>query len=222
MAMGIFAFEKYEGEKAAGRSIEVESEFGRTLEKALDEVKDPNAVSSFAVALGLIQYQNSADKLRAMLTKNLNKDVLAGYICIGLALMGANGAKEDIRNVVDKSIRRPDRLKQAAIALGKLGDKTVADQLQQLLSDGDENLAKLSAVASALGFIGDRRTIEPLKVMMQNESLTPLSRAFAAVALGGVGDKEPLPWNSKIGVDMNYRAAVETLTDSQAGILDIL
>jgi HEAT repeat protein len=77
-------------------------------------------------------------------------------------------------------------------------------------------------VASALGFIGDRRTIEPLKRMLQNEQLTPLSRAFAAVALGGVGDKEKLPWNSKLSTNMNYRAAVDTLTDKTAGILDIL
>jgi len=58
--------------------------------------------------------------------------------------------------------------------------------------------------------------------LLHNESITPLSRAFAAVALGGVADKEPLPWNSKISVDMNYRAAVETLTNHVSGILDIL
>ena len=46
--------------------------------------------------------------------------------------------------------------------------------------------------------------------------------AFAAVALGGVADKELLPWNSKIAVGMNYRASVETLTNQQSGILDIL
>ena len=77
-------------------------------------------------------------------------------------------------------------------------------------------------IASALGFIGDRRTISPLVKMLFNPELTEISRAFAAVALGGVADKEPLPWNSKIGTDMNYRAAVETLTNQVNGILDIL
>ena len=47
-------------------------------------------------------------------------------------------------------------------------------------------------------------------------------RAFAAVALGGIADKEDLPWNSKIGSNTNYRAAVETLTNRQTGVLDIL
>lgn len=222
IAMGVYAFEKYEQDKAAGRSVELESEFGRALESALDEVKDPNAVSAFAVALGLCQYTNAADAMRRSLSNNMSKTDLAGYLCIGLALMNDQRSKEDIKRVVGDSVRKPDLLKQAAIALGKLGDKTVADDLQALLVDGDETLAKLSAVASALGFIGDRRTIDQLKRMLQNDQLPPLSRAFAAVALGGVGDKEPLPWNSKIGTNANYRASVETLTDGQAGILDIL
>ena len=108
------------------------------------------------------------------------------------------------------------------IALGKLGDKTVAERLQKLMTDGEPNLAKLSSIASAIGFIGDKRSIKPLKDLLFDDKLSDLSRAFAAVALGGVADKQPLPWNSAIGVNMNYRAAVETLTNSQTGILDIL
>ena len=39
-----------------------------------------------------------------------------------------------------------------------------------------------------------------------------------------VSDKEELPWNSKISVDINYRASTATLTapDLGTGILDIL
>lgn len=222
MAMGVYSFKKYEADQAAGRTIELEEEFGRTLRAGLADVKDPSAVSGLAVGLGLIRYEAAADDLRDLLVKNRGKDDLAGYLCIGLALMGDKRAMVDIRDIAEKALRRPELLQQAAVALGKLGDKGVADELQKLLGDGDATLATLSAVASALGFIGDRRTIEPLKRMLQDERLTPLSRAFAAVALGGVGDKEKLPWNSKIGVNMNYRASVETLTDKTAGILDIL
>jgi HEAT repeat protein len=222
MAMGVYAFNKYEAQKEAKQSPEIEEEFGRTLMPALEDVKDPGAQSAFAVALGLCQYKAAADDLRSMLTHSAkNKDDLAGYICIGLALMGDERSKDEINNLVAGALRRPDLLKQGAIALGKLGDKNVAENLQKLLSQ-DSTLATLSAIASALGFIGDRRSIEPLKQMLANEQLTELTRAFAAVALGGVGDKEKLPWNSKIGTNMNYRAAVETLTDKSAGILDIL
>src|SRR5690606_38474373 len=99
---------------------------------------------------------------------------------------------------------------------------SVTEQLQAMLSQGEPNLTKLAAVASALGFIGDRRTVKPLIDMLFDEQLGALSRAFAAVALGGVADKELLPWNTKIARNINYRAAVETLTNSQTGILDIL
>jgi HEAT repeat protein len=91
-----------------------------------------------------------------------------------------------------------------------------------MMTQGEPNLAKLSAIAAALGFIGDRRSITPLKTMLFDTQLGDLSRAFAAVALGGISDKEPLPWNSKVGQNINYRAAVETLTDKTSGILDIL
>jgi hypothetical protein len=49
-----------------------------------------------------------------------------------------------------------------------------------------------------------------------------LPRAFAAAAIGGIADPAPLPWNTPIGANMNYRASVETLTDQVAGVLDIL
>ena len=157
-----------------------------------------------------------------MLMKHRHQDELAGYLCIGLALMDYQRAKPDIHTIVKESVRRPELLKQAAIALGKLGDKTVTTTLLDMLQQKETNLAKLSAIASALGFIGDRRTIEPLKKMLHDDNLTPLSRAFAAVALGGVADKEKLPWNSKIARNMNYRGSVETLTQSGSGVLDIL
>ena len=34
--------------------------------------------------------------------------------------------------------------------------------------------------------------------------------------------KEPVPWNAKFAENVNYRAAVETLVQSGAGILEIL
>ena len=60
--------------------------------------------------------------------------------------------------------------------------------------------------------------------MLENKDLTDRARGFAAVALGIVADKEPVPWNTKIAVDLNYRAATQTLTDAAGGtgILDIL
>ena len=201
----------------------IDTTIGNTLHKALREIKNDETKSAIAISLGLCKFDEASEELEALLARYKQRDEFAGYLCVSLALMGSNRSMDTIRSVVNMAIRRPALLQQAAIALGKLGDKSVTTDLQKMLHDNNHNnVAKLSAIASALGYIGDKRTIDPLVKLLHNESITPLSRAFAAVALGGVADKEPLPWNSKISVDMNYRAAVETLTNHVSGILDIL
>jgi hypothetical protein len=221
LALGVYSFNVYEEQKKSGNT-EPETFIGETLAKALKEAKNVSLTGALAIGLGLNQHKDAADEMRRRMLDNIAKEEMAGYLCIGLALMNDTGSVEDINRVVKESTRRPTLLQQAAVALGKLGDKRVAETLQALLTDGEPNLAKLSAIASALGFIGDSRTVAPLKAMLFNDKLGELSRAFAAVALGGVADKEMLPWNSKIGVNINYRASVETLTNKRSGILDIL
>ena len=84
------------------------------------------------------------------------------------------------------------------------------------------SLAAQSAIASALGYTGDQRSVAPLLELLNSRTVTAKARAFAAVALGNVADKGLLPWNAKIGLGLNYRAAPATLTDpSGAGILDL-
>ncbi|MEO6597761.1 MAG: HEAT repeat domain-containing protein, partial [Planctomycetota bacterium] len=222
LALGVYSFFKYEAQKKANGTVEPEKFIADTLIDALKKEKDPGLTGALAIGLGLTQATEAADTMRARMVENMAKEQMAGYLCIGLALMNDQRSIEEIRGVVQQSTRRFELLQQAAIALGKLGDKRVADDLQKLMTDGEPNLAKLSAIASAIGFIGDARTIGPLKKLLFDDKLGDLSRAFAAVALGGVADKEPLPWNSKIGTNINYRASVETLTNKQTGILDIL
>jgi DNA-binding phage protein len=221
LSLGVYSFFVHEQSKK-GNPAEDLSLVNEALFTCLKATNEPSLTGALAIALGLSQTLDAADVMRERMRENVAKEQMAGYLAIGLALMNDGRSLEDIRNVVDSSIRRTELLQQAAIALGKLGDKRVAEQLLKHLTEGEPNLAKLSAVASALGFIGDARTVVPLKKMLFDENLGPLSRAFAAVALGGVADKEPLPWNSKIGTNMNYRASVETLTNRSSGILDIL
>jgi HEAT repeat protein len=219
VSLGVYAFNK---NQAGGANAATDPSILSALRAAFNEARNPETIGAMAIGLGLAKGVDAQNEMLEKLSKMKHQDELAGYLCVGLALMGAQSSLEDIRNIVRTSVRRPELLKHAAIALGKLGDKDVTNILQQHLAEDDQNLGKLSAIASALGFIGDRRSIEPLKKMLFDESLTPLSRAFAAVALGGVADKEMLPWNSKIAVGMNYRASVETLTNRSSGILDIL
>ncbi len=196
---------------------------GYELLKQFRKARSPYAKGALVVALGLSGNRGAGRELREQFLRFKHQDELAGYLCIGMSLIPYNKAQPDILAVARHAHRRPKLLTQAATALGRMGDKGVTAALIDMLQDRREvNLAKMSAVASALGYIGDRRTVTPLRDMLADEQLTPLTRAFAAVALGGVADKEKLPWNSKIGRNMNYRAAVETLIQSGSGILEIL
>ncbi|MCA8956690.1 MAG: HEAT repeat domain-containing protein [Planctomycetes bacterium] len=219
LALGVLEFHRLDRDKSAA----CDSSIGFALAKQLKDGSNPDAQGAFAVALGLCRSVDAADQMMELLNRYAkSKEELAGYLCIGLALMRHGSARTLVHDVVRQSVRRPDLLKQAAIALGKLGDRTVTKTLTDMLGDPQPNLAKLSAIAAALSFIGDRHSIQPLRKMLCNDSLTPLSRAFAAVALGGVADKEPLPWSAKLAQNINYRSAVETLTTSGTGVLDIL
>ncbi|MFO1051993.1 MAG: hypothetical protein U1F36_07245 [Planctomycetota bacterium] len=220
ISLGVLEFRNRE---ARGDAWQPDELLGRELLKQL-EVKNPGTRGALAIALGLARYEPAAPALRDMLDREKNQDELPGYICIGLALMADRKAIAPIMDLVQSSARRGDRLRQAAIALGKLGDKHAANSLLKMLDDdgSQPDLAKMSAIAAALGFIGDTSSVDPLVDMLFDKRLTDLSRAFAAVALGGIADKELLPWNSKLAVNMNYRAAVETLTNQSVGVLDIL
>jgi len=194
----------------------------QAVREAFAEEREPARLAALAVSSGIM----GDVEAKAGLLKRLQyekEDSTRGYVALALGLMSAHDATDPIQKIVDEAKYRPDLLKQAAIALGLLGDKDLVPKLVTLLQES-KGLATQASLSSALGFIGDHRSIDPLVAMLQNENLTERARGFAAVALGIVADKELLPWNSKIGVDLNYRAATQTLTDQAAGtgILDIL
>ena len=175
-----------------------------------------------AVALGALGDREAIDPMLEKLA-HVKDDQAKGYVCLGLGMIGDTKAREGIETLVKDSKFRPELLRQASIALGLLGDKNVVDLLTGMLEQEARSLATQAAIASALGFIGDKRSIDPLIRMLENKDMTPKARSFAAVALGIVCDKERYPWNSKIAVDLNYRASTTTLNDQAGtGILNIL
>ncbi len=196
------------------------SEAKLLLRNVLADAKSPEDVGAFAIACGIVKDKGAKDQLLINLEKT--KDIEArGYTAIGLGLMDEQSAIIPIQDIVKKSKYSPDLLKSAAIGLGLLGDKQLVPDLVDMLKTST-GLSSQAAISSALGFIGDSRSVEPLIDMMKNQEVSALARAFAAVALGIIADKEPFPWNSKIGVNSNYRANTPSLTDQKGGILDIL
>ncbi|MFT5733361.1 MAG: HEAT repeat protein [Planctomycetota bacterium] len=188
--------------------------------------KAPALIGGYAIALGLLKDSESSDELLKMLDKKeFSTDEARGNIAVGLGLMEATQAVDRLNDTVKKAKFRPDLLQQAAIALGLLGDKSSVADLVVMLQEA-KGLSAQAAIASALGFIGDKNSVEPLTAMLSGTSerkATDVARGFAAVALGIVCDKEAFPWNTKLSRNVNYRANVSTLTNTNGtGILDIL
>jgi HEAT repeat protein len=193
----------------------------RVLRDRLEGERQHEALAALALGAGLARAQDSAPHLMRLLRKGL-PDATRGQVALALGLLGHVEAVEPLRALLAESRYRPELLRQVAMALGLLGDKEVGLQLASMLGEA-RSLATQAAIAAALGQIGDRRALDPLLALLENRLATERARAFAAVALGNVCDKEFLPWNAKIGVGLNYRAAPPTLSDpgSGTGILDL-
>ncbi len=197
-------------------------DLAKALRSELDKSKSPQDVGAYCIAAGILGDPEAKEVVMDKLDR-MSQDEPRGYAAVALGLMNAREAIEPIQNIVRESKYRPELLKQAAIALGLLGDKQLVPELVDMLAEA-KSLATQASISTALGFIGDARSIDPLIDMLENDQLTERARGFAAVALGIVADKEPLPWNSKISVDINYRASTRTLNDSDGGtgVLNIL
>jgi len=218
IGIGVMEREIVDGEAGeAGRSVGAES----AVRSALREAGAPKDVAAYAIACGIAKDPDARSILREKLGST-NEDDVRGYVAVALGLAGARDALGDIQRIVKESRFRPALLKQAAIGLGLLGDKALVGDLVAMLGQA-QGLSAQAAVASALGFIGDSRSIDPLVEMLRRREITSAARGFAAVALGIVADKEPLPWNSRISENLQYRASTSTLTSPEGtGILDIL
>ena len=191
------------------------------LQAATKDCRRPADIGAYALGLGMSKTVDAIPTLVEKLDFFTGSDEARGYCCVALGLIGDPRPVEQIQQLIEESKYRPDLLKQAAIALGLLGDKQIVPTLVDMLGSA-KGMATQAAIASALGQIGDRNSIEPLVDMLKSSSMTGSARGFAAVALGIVCDKEMLPWNTKIGRNINYRANSSTLTGAGNGILDIL
>jgi len=190
------------------------------LRSQLIEERTPR-IGAYAIGSGILGNPDFTETLLDKMDR-IKEDEPRGYICVSLGMIGASEAIVPINEIVKNSTYRPQLLQQASIALGLLGDKNVVDDLIDTLGKS-KSLATQAALSAALGYIGDKRSIDPLVEMLGNSALTTRARGFAAVALGIVADKEDLPWNSKIALDLNYRASTQTLNDTGGtGILNIL
>ncbi|MCK6446238.1 MAG: HEAT repeat domain-containing protein [Planctomycetes bacterium] len=218
LSIGVMERELEENKLKSAQSPDM----AKAVSNSLADSKTPLEIGAYAIALGLMKDLDSKLVLQEKFAKVSDVDA-QGYCAVGLGLMNATDAIKQIQEVTRKAKYKPDLLRNAAIGLGLLGEKSIVPELIDMLASADVQSSQ-AAIASALGFIGDARSIDPLLKFVEDKQKTDGARGFAAAALGIVADKEPLPWNAKISIDINYRANTPTLTspDSGTGILDIL
>jgi len=217
LAMGVLAHRLNETDRPRDGTLL------RALVDAAADCRNPRRIGAYLIALGIARHEPAGAICLEKLEYFKGDDDARGYAAISLGLLGRRDAIPRLSQLVAEAKHKPPLMKQAAIALGLLGDKALVDDLVDMLARQARTVSSQAAVSSALGAIGDSRSIDPLVEMLGNRQITETARAFAAVALGIVCDEDHLPWNSRISVDLNYRANTVTLTGAGGkGILNLL
>jgi len=192
------------------------------LRAAFEERQSPDEVGALAIALGLARDERAVEMLLDRL-ENVQDFDAKGYVAIGLGLIGDRRAIEPIDSVLKRSRYHADLLRSAATALGVLGDGQAVPRMVEMLAAAS-SLSSQAALAAGLGAIGDARSIDPLLALTQDPQKVGCARGLAAAALGIVADKDEFAWRTSIAVDLDYRAATETLSSPSTGtgVLDLL
>ena len=180
---------------------------------------DEPHVDACALGLALAKDTDGIEGVQRAYERALTSEQ-RGYLALALGLLGARGAFDPLDRTVRKCKYRPMELIQIGIALALLEDGEAAPVLITELASA-QNLPNQAALSCALGFLGDRRAVDPLVKMLGNMDIAPGVRGFVAAALGLMADNEVLPWETRMGLDLNYFDAPSTLNSMDGtGILN--
>ncbi|HYC76067.1 MAG TPA: HEAT repeat domain-containing protein, partial [Planctomycetota bacterium] len=170
---------------------------------------------AYAIALGLLDYQEALPKFVEELKAGGSPDLKA-YVCIACGLLGAR-SPEVLKLIQDeaKQIKDLDVQRRASIALGLCQDPQAVKVLEGVIKSASSNLSALGAASMALGFIGDVQAVPILGTILENKdgSSKDNARAFAAVGLGLMGDKDDYSILTVIQQNSNYLAQTEALAE---------
>ncbi|MDA8593034.1 hypothetical protein N9L90_03880 [Planctomycetota bacterium] len=186
----------------------------------------PSQSTAAAVALGLTGDGRNGAAIRGGLTSGDFID--RGARAIAAAMLMDEGALEIIRNELRRNLYRPYLTRDFATALALVGDTSLVPTLVDRLVNAifiPERVAAVQAfewcmdpaAADALLFVLTERRLS-------SKRIDDTSRAFAASALGNLCARDPLPWNTRLALDVVWNAAPPSLTDARngGGVLDVL
>jgi HEAT repeat protein len=169
--------------------------------------------SSMALAAGLLDMADIANKLRDIVRKGDIDQDYRGYAAFSLGIMGDGDSKQQISAAMKKNKKRAHLLRSGCWAIGLMGDASDVPMLIEILKTEENGMHEVrGAAAIAIGLIGDASAVEPLVKIAKNDPVTS-NRAFAIAALGCLIDKDPVPRMAQLFDTINYRERYDVVKD---------
>lgn len=194
----------------------VPASLGRALSDGLKATNSPESALAYGIGLGLAR----APKGLETLTQKLSKfDVdTRSLLSTAIGLQADPAAHSTLVEELHEARHAPGTLISSAHALALLNHTSVVDELLGMLQSCD-CLLSTAGITQALARTRHPQAMAPLLKLLADRETSDAHRALAAVALGNLAEKDARPWSLRLSQDLNYRAAVATLTEADYGIL---
>jgi HEAT repeat protein len=191
------------------------------LQQQLGRQSNASTRAAVAIGLGLCGNATAAAPLAA-LARDGSTDLLRGYACVALGMVGARYPDPAITAFLTQVVTEvniPEVRAAAALGLSKMGGGARAgaidamdaiDALRKVIHSRNQYL-KLSAILT-LGYFRHDGTIKDF-VELYAEAKQANVRALAVVAMGYVGEKQHPPVLRLISADFNYLAVHDRMRD---------
>jgi len=204
-----------------GRALD-DARFVDARERALDRLRrtyaddgeDPVLRGAFAIGLGVAADAKAGPLLAATVAARRGSPDLAAYACAALGLLGEVPAASLAVLRAALADRTSDALRlEAARALGLLGDARAIPALVTELERGGSDTVLARAVV-ALGAIRDASAVAPLAALARKQGAPDATHALACAGLGLLADLEEIRSLARLGIDANYLAGTDSLTEA--------
>lgn len=185
----------------------------RILLEKLQELRDPEHVSGFAMALGLRRHAPSAPVIMGLLD-SLRDEQFRAYLPVALGLLGDGATTTTLFSAMRGAKRQPTFLSYCAMGLALLRSKVVVSNLLDDLTALSSGASQAQEwVVDALANVGDYRAVSALAKVLRDETRSASCRASAATSIGQICDRSAISWKGNITAQFNYMATTETVND---------
>ncbi|MCI0586369.1 MAG: HEAT repeat domain-containing protein [Planctomycetes bacterium] len=181
------------------------------LRRALEAPGEEAVRGAYAIALGFLGDQESAETLfRVLENRGLDPD-LRGYAAIAIGMIRPDEGLPRLLRVVREEADAVDDFRRGQLlGLGLFGESLGTPLVLQALSEERRDVVRGSA-AMALGFLRDPAAARILSDLLSRGAPIPDRSVYACAALGSLGDAHTYPLLSEAFFNANYRVSLPLL-----------